>query len=77
LFDKHDRQADCSIQFNDDPRNVLHDRRLNAFRGFVEQQEDRLADQHPANGELLLLAARKRTGRLSAPLLQDREIPVH
>ena len=57
LFDKDDGQAGLAVQFDDDARDVLHDRRLNAFGRLVEQQQRRLADEHPPDRELLLLAA--------------------
>ena len=55
-------------------RDLLDDRGLDALRGLVEQDQRRAADQHAADGKLLLLAARHGAGALlPRRSAQDRE----
>src|SRR2546427_11148573 len=46
------------------------------FGGLVEQDDLRLEHHRARDGEHLLLAARQRPARLTAPLSQDREVAV-
>ena len=50
-----------------------HHQRREAERGLVEQEQLRPGHQGAAEGEHLLLPARKRAGRLAAALPQDRK----
>ena len=73
LFDQQDRQR---LLLDNTPQracDLLHDRRLNAFGGFVQQQEFRFADEGTHDRELLLLSARHRAGALPPPFAQDGE----
>ena len=62
-----------AVEVDDDAADLLHDRGLDALRRLVEQDHLGAADQHAADGELLLLAARHGAGALVGALLQDRE----
>lgn len=53
-----------------------HDRR-ETERNFIAQEHTRIAHQRPANGDHLLLAARKGCARIVAAFLEDREEVVN
>src|SRR5580692_1481449 len=59
LLDQHDGDLAERTQIGDGAADILDDRRLNAFGRLVEQKEPRPHHQRAADGELLLLAARK------------------
>jgi hypothetical protein len=56
---------------------MLHDRRREPERGLVEHHQLRRAHQAAADRQHLLLAARKRAGRLAQALLQARKHRQH
>src|SRR3954466_4769812 len=55
------------------PRDILDDRRLDAFGRLVEQQDLRIARQRPRDRQLLLLAARQIAAAPPLELRQDRK----
>jgi hypothetical protein len=57
LLDENDGSIGSSIQIDNGTGDVLHDRRLNSFGRLVEKKQRGLADEHPSDRELLLLAA--------------------
>ena len=57
LFDQQDRQADLAIELADDVTDLADHVGLDAFGGFIEDQQLGIQDQGPADGQLLLLAA--------------------
>src|SRR5580693_7755703 len=59
LLDQHDGDLAERAQIGDGAADILDDRRLDAFGRLVEQEEPRPHHQRAADGELLLLAARK------------------
>src|ERR1700722_12180289 len=59
LLDQHDGDLAERAQIGDGAAYILDDRRLNPFGRLVEQEEPRPHHQRAADGELLLLAARK------------------
>src|SRR5580700_6822143 len=59
LLDQHDGDLAQRAQIGDGAADILDDRRLDAFGRLVEQKEPRPHHQRAADGELLLLAARK------------------
>src|SRR5580704_6098526 len=59
LFDQHDGDLAERAEIGDGAADILDDRRLDAFGRLVEQEEPRPHHQRAADGELLLLAARK------------------
>src|SRR5258708_18605699 len=59
LLDQHDGDLAERAQIGDGAADILDDRRLDAFGRLVEQEKPRPHHQRSADGELLLLAARK------------------
>src|SRR5580692_1031273 len=59
LLDQHDGDLAERAQIGDGAADILDDRRLDTFGRLVEQKEPRPHHQRAADGELLLLAARK------------------
>src|SRR5213078_2201155 len=57
-------------------RDGLHDGRLNALAGLVQQEQAWATDDGARDGELLLLPAGQGARALRAALGQDREAPV-
>ncbi|VTR67992.1 hypothetical protein DESC_660120 [Desulfosarcina cetonica] len=73
LLHQQNGHAHLGAQSPDDRADLLDDVGLNAFRGLVEDQERRLQDQGPADGQLLLLAAGKIAAQPAAHLIQHRK----
>ncbi|MCY1359950.1 hypothetical protein D9M69_465550 [compost metagenome] len=70
----HDRgQAFGFAQAPDRRRQLFHDDRREAFHGLVEQQQFRVGHERAADGQHLLLAARKLVAVVAAPLAQARK----
>src|SRR3954453_12464760 len=67
LLHEHDGDARGAVEFDDDPRDFLDDVRLDALRWFIQQDQRGAPDHPPADGELLLLAARHGAGPLLPP----------
>ena len=65
LLDEQDGGAELLVDLQHDPRDILDDGGLNAFRWLVEQQEIRVADQRSSDRELLLLSAAHGAGGLA------------
>src|SRR5580692_7619660 len=59
LLDQHDGDLAERAQIDDGAADILDDRRLDALGRLVEQEQPRPHHQRAADGELLLLAARK------------------
>src|SRR4030095_15329765 len=55
LLDQENGHAAFLLEALDRLLNVQNDRRLNAFSGFIEEEQRRLSHQSTSNGELLLL----------------------
>src|SRR6478672_10418441 len=68
LLDEQHRESDFVVELPEIPRDLLNDRRLDAFGRLVEQHESRIPDQRATNGKLLLLAAAHRTRTLMSAL---------
>jgi hypothetical protein len=60
LLDDDEREPVALAQAGEDLADLLHDRRLDAFRRLVEQEQPRRGDERAAEREDLLLAARER-----------------
>ena len=60
LLDDDERQLVALAQAGEDLADLLDDRRLDAFRRLVEEEQPRHRDQRATEGEDLLLAARER-----------------
>lgn len=73
LLDQQDRHVAARRQAADDRADLLDHRRLDAFRGFVEDQQSRLAGQGAADRQLLLLAAGEVAAAALFHFAQDRE----
>src|SRR5882757_3130299 len=73
LLDHDDGDVGAPVEVDDGAGDILHDRRLDAFGGFVEQDQRRTADHDAPNRQLLLLAAGHRAGLLMATLGENRE----
>src|ERR1700716_3639111 len=68
LLDENNGNVSLAIQVDDGAGDVLHNRRLDAFRWLVEQDQRRVADHDAPDRQLLLLAAGQGSGLLGAPL---------
>src|SRR5215207_8648567 len=77
LFDQDNGDLAQPAQIGDGAANVLDDRGLDAFRGFVQQQQLWPHDQSTADGELLLLAPRKIASSETQHLAQYRKQGKH
>ncbi len=73
LFHEQDRRAELPTEGAKGGADQLDDRRLNAFRRFVEQHQSWIADERAADRKLLLFSAGHGSGHLIAPLLKARE----
>src|SRR6266508_2569772 len=71
----HQKQGDarCAVEREQDVADLVHEIRLNAFGGLVQNQQRRLEHQRPPNRELLLLPAREIAAAAMAHLLQHRK----
>src|SRR5258705_721766 len=67
LLDENDGDVGLAIKVHDGAGDILDNRRLDAFRWFVEQDQRRVADHDAPDRQLLLLAAGQRSGLLGAP----------
>src|ERR1700759_3724304 len=72
LLDQQNGHA-FGMDARDEREQFLDQKRREAERGLVENEQCRLGHQPAADGEHLLLAARKRAGSLAAALAQPRE----
>ena len=77
LFHQQDGHVATAGQLADDFADLFDDRRLDAFGGFVQDQQFGLADQGATNGQLLLLAARQVAATAVFHLGQHRKHVVH
>src|SRR5580700_7378923 len=77
LLDQHDGDLAERAQIGDGATDILDDRRLDAFGRLVEQQQPRPHHQRAADGELLLLAARKIAAAPAQHGFQHREQREH
>ena len=76
LLDQEHRHA-LAADGLDDLEDLGNDQRRQAQRGFVQQQQARLAHQRAADGQHLLLAARHGAGALAGTVAQAREQLEH
>ena len=68
-----DGDAGLAVEFDHIARDVLDDIGLDAFRGFLEQDQMRIRYQHTADRKLLLLATRHGAGALVPAFPEDRK----
>src|SRR5690349_18234831 len=76
LVDDEDRQAG-RLQFPDRAVDLVSDERREALGRLVEDQQPRIGQERPADGEHLLLAARELVAVVRLPLAQLREKREH
>src|SRR5215471_1165813 len=72
LHEQH-RDPGLSIETQDDVADLVDDVRLDAFGGFVEDQQLRFEDERSADRQLLLLTAGKISALPPQHLLQHRK----
>ncbi len=73
LFDQDHGDAVLPVQLHDHVLDLLDDVGLNAFSRLVQQEDLRLRQQRPRDGELLLLAAGQIAAMAMQEILKDRK----
>ena len=63
LLDEDNREPARRFEADDHILDLIHDRRLDAFRRFIEQQDFGIRQNCPPDGQLLLLPAAQHTAR--------------
>ena len=77
LFNNDQGQTEFIAQAGQGRANLLHDRRLYAFAGFIQQQQPRLRNQCACQGQNLLLAAGQGAALAVQQHTQTRELIDH
>ena len=73
LFDHQHGETIVGVEIGEHSEDLAHDRRCEAERGLVAQQEPRPAHQRARDRQHLLLAAGQAAGRLPPSLAEDGE----
>jgi len=63
------------VDLLDETEGLLHEKRRESHRRFIEQQDARRLQEPPSNGEHLLLTARELASQGAPSFAQDRETP--
>ena len=77
LFHDDQGQAKFIPEFGQGGANLLHDRWLDAFTGFIQQQQPRFGHQSPGQGQDLLLSPRQRSAFAVEQHPQARKLIHH
>ena len=77
LLDQQNGHVALLLQTDDHILDLVHDRRLYAFRRLIEQKQSRPAHKRACNRELLLLPTAERARNASIHLPEDRKRGIH